>query len=83
MRRPERKAAASGKRRSSLRTRRRSRIAMRVVISIEKGIADIIHHVGAPCEVVIRDYDTDGADDGCLSVDLDGRKCLERIVRLP
>lgn len=82
MKRPEHKAA-SGKRYSSPQTQRRSQIEARVVVSIERGIADVIHHTGAPCEVVLRDYDTDGADDECLSTDPGGRKCLERTVRLP
>jgi hypothetical protein len=82
MKRPEHKAA-SGRRHSSPQTRRRSQIGARVVISIEGGLANVIHHTGAPCEVVLRDYDTDGADDERLSTDPDGRKCFETTVRLP
>jgi hypothetical protein len=46
-------------------------------------MADVVHHAGAPCEIILRDYDIDGADNEYLSVDPDGRTCLETTVRLP
>jgi hypothetical protein len=74
MRRPERKATTSRRRHSSPQ-RRHPQLRVRIVISIERGIADVIDHTGAPCEVVLRDYDTDGADDERLSTKTRLRPC--------
>jgi hypothetical protein len=83
MKRLKRKAAALSKARRSRPKRKRPKIETTVVISIERGIADVTHHSGAPCQVVIRDYDIDGMDGESVSADPDGRRCLVQVVRYP
>lgn len=40
-------------------------------------------HFGAPCRVIIRDYDIDGADARCLAKDPEGRACFEKVFEFP
>jgi len=75
-------AMAARARRPSQGPRQRP-IETTVIISIERGIVDVTHHTGAPCQVVIRDYDTDGMDDESVSADPAGRRCLVQVVNLP
>jgi hypothetical protein len=52
-----------------------------IVVAIEKGIADVVRLSGRSCRVIVRDYDTDGTDDESLSIDAEGRPCLEQVFR--
>jgi hypothetical protein len=52
-----------------------------IVVEISKGLVDVASHRGAPCRVIIRDYDIDGIDSEELVTSANGL-CVERVIDL-
>lgn len=57
----------------------RRSIETTIVVAVEGGLADVVEYSGRPCRIIIRDYDTDGADRRNLTRDTEGRRCFERL----
>ena len=50
----------------------------KVIITVSGGVADVSQKPKG-IEVVIRDYDVEGCDEGLLSKDEDGDQCAEQV----
>lgn len=51
---------------------------MRIIVQIKEGLVEV-HNIPKGMEVVVRDYDTQGADSKDLKKDEDGIDCFESI----
>ena len=76
-------AAQSSKRQALRRSHENRPLQATIVIAIDGGIAEVASHSGAPCRVIIRDYDIDGAEPKRLARDPEGRRCFELEFELP